>query len=58
MAADLAYKDLPQVNLDKFYMPQGHFEDAELRRKVIAQLHRVLENTERFVVASKSDAGV
>ena len=55
IAADLGYKGLSQVDLDKFYIPQGHVDDAEFQRKVGAQWHRVLENTERFIVAPRAD---
>ena len=53
MAKELRYSRLSQVDLDKFYLPQGHVDDAEFRRKVAHQVSRVLENTERFVVVPK-----
>jgi hypothetical protein len=55
IAEDLGYKGLSQVDLDKFYIPQGHVDDAEFQRKVGAQWHRVLENTERFIVVPRAD---
>lgn len=55
MAADLNYSNLKQTDLDKFYIPQGHVDDAEFQRKVAHQWSRVLENTERFVVEKKPD---
>ena len=56
MAKDLRYTGLSQVDLDKFYIPQGHVDDAEFRRKVAHQVSRVLENTERFIVVPKDEA--
>ena len=55
MSKELGYKGLSQVDLDKFYIPQGHFDDEQSQRKMGAQLQRVLENTERFVVVPRSD---
>lgn len=54
MAAELGYRDLAQVDLDKFYVPQGHVDDAEFQRKVGQQWARVLENTEHFVVQART----
>ena len=54
MAADLHYSNLKQTDLDKFYIPQGHVDDADFQRKVGQQWSRVLENTERFLVEPKS----
>jgi len=55
MAADLRYSNLKQTDLDKFYIPQGHVDDAEFQRKVAQQWSRVLENTEHFLVEKKAD---
>ena len=55
MAADLHYSNLKQTDLDKFYIPQGHVDDADFQRKVGEQWSRVLENTERFLVEPKSN---
>lgn len=55
MAKDMHYLDLSQLDLDKFYLPQGHVDDAEFQRKVSQQWFRVLENTEHFVVAPRDD---
>lgn len=55
MAANLGYSRLSQIDLDKFYVPQGHVDDAEFQRKVSQQWSRVLENTERFVVVPKDE---
>ena len=53
IASDLGYKGLSQVDLDKFYIPQGHVDDAEFQKKVAGQLSRVLENTEHLLVAPR-----
>lgn len=50
MARDLGYKNLTQVDLDKFYWPQGLVDEAQLQAKVAGELGRVLENTSRFLV--------
>jgi hypothetical protein len=55
MAQELKYQGLSQVDLDKFYIPQGHVDDAEFQRKMAALWQRVLENTERFVVVTRAD---
>ena len=48
MAEDLHYRGLSQVDLDKFYIPQGHVDDVEHQRKVGKELLRVLEASERL----------
>ena len=53
IAKDLRYSHLSQVDLDKFYIPQGHVDDEEFQRKVGQQWSRVLENTERFLLVPK-----
>jgi hypothetical protein len=55
IAQDVGYKAISQIDLDKFYIPQGHADDAEFQRKVGQQWARVLQNTEHFVVAARSD---
>jgi hypothetical protein len=50
MATELGYRKLSQIELDKFYLPQGHVDDAEFQRNVAQQWARVLEKTERFLV--------
>lgn len=57
MAKVLGYPSLSQVDLDKFYIPQGHADDAEFQRKVGQQWSRVLANTEHLMLKSK-DAGL
>ncbi len=53
MAEELGYSKLSQLDLDKFYVPQGHVDDAEFRRNVAKQWARVLENTEYFIVQGR-----
>ena len=53
IAKDLSYKGLTQLDLDKFYLPQGHVDEAEFRKKVSTHLARVLENTESVVVKAR-----
>lgn len=55
IAENLSYSTLSQVDLDKFYTPQGHVDDAEFQRKVGQQWSRVLENTEHFIVKARND---
>ncbi len=55
MAKELEFKTLSQVDLDKFYVPQGHVDDADFQKKVAQQWARVLENTEHFVVEARQD---
>jgi hypothetical protein len=55
MAQELGYKGVSQVDLDKFYIPQGHVDDAEFQRSMGVLWKRVLENTERFVVMPRAD---
>ncbi|MDO8459310.1 MAG: hypothetical protein Q7T07_20600 [Burkholderiaceae bacterium] len=55
ISQELGYKGLSQVDLDKFYIPQGHVDDAEYQKKMAGLWQRVLENTERFVVLPRTD---
>lgn len=54
MARAMGYPKLSQVDIDKFYVPQGHWNDIVHQQSVNAHLLRVLENTERFVVAARA----
>ena len=53
MAEDLHYKGLSQVDLDKFYIPQGHVDDVEHQRKIGKELLRVLESSERLATVPR-----
>ncbi len=55
MAEELGFGTLSQLDLDKFYVPQGHVDDADFQLKVAQQWARVLENTERFIVEPRQD---
>lgn len=55
MAQALGYKGLTQLDLDKFYVPQGHVDDQEFRKNLNQNLARILENTERFIVKAKDE---
>jgi hypothetical protein len=55
IAKDLRYPTLTQTDLDKFYIPQGHMDQLELRGKLQNEMLRVLENTASFVVTKKED---
>ena len=54
MATNLGYKNLTAVELYKFYIPQGHVDDAQFRQRMGKHWERVLENTERFVLHARS----
>ena len=53
MGKQLGYKGLTQLDLDKFYLPQGHVDDAEFRKRLANNISRVLENTEHIVVQAR-----
>jgi hypothetical protein len=42
MAKDLGY-DIKTTDLDKFYLPQGHFDETTLNREMQTELLRVLK---------------
>ncbi len=48
MARCLNYKNLQQTDIDKFYTPIAHGDQAALNYKVQTELLRVLENTGAF----------
>jgi hypothetical protein len=53
IAKDLHYPTLQQIDLDKFYVPQGHVDQFEMQSKIQKELLTVLENTAAFVVSKK-----
>lgn len=53
MAEELGFANLQQIDMEKFYTPIAHGLEAESNAALRAELLRVLENTERFVVVSK-----
>ncbi len=48
IALDLGYKNIQQVDIDKFYTPVGHLNQFEYNVKLQTELLRVLENTSKF----------
>ena len=57
IAQDLDYSSLSQLDLDKFYIPQGHFDSAEFQKNMQQQWARVLQKTEHFIVKSREQEG-
>ena len=55
MAKVLGYKNIDQVDLDRFYVPQGHIDEAEYQNKVQKELLRVLENSAKIHTLPKSE---
>lgn len=55
MAKDLRYPTLKQTDIDKFYVPQGHIDEADFQREVGTEWLRVLKNTERFLAEKKTE---
>lgn len=53
MSQELHYSKLSQIDLDKFYIPQGHADEAEFQQQASEHWLRVLKNTERFLVEPK-----
>ena len=58
IAQSMGYEKLKQTDIDKFYTPIAHGNQAVLNEKLQTELVRVLENTERFLVAKKPDASL
>jgi hypothetical protein len=57
MAHECGYTGVSQIDLDKFYIPQGHVDEEEFQRAVSEEWHRVLKNTERFLVEPRDSDG-
>lgn len=55
IAKDLNYPTLKQTDLDKFYIPQGHFDQFVMNAAVQREFLRVLQNTASFVVTKKEE---
>ncbi len=55
MAKHLGYKSLQQINIDKFYAPQIHGEQAALNQQVQVELLRVLQNTKTLSAQEKDN---
>jgi hypothetical protein len=55
IASSMGYKNLKQTDIDKFYSPTAHIDQAQTNMKMQQEFIRVLENTERFVVVKRQD---
>ncbi len=55
MAKVLGFRRLQQVDIDKYYYPQGYEDQQKAQAQMETQWLRVLGNTEHFVVAAKKD---
>ena len=55
MAKTLGYKNLQQTDIDKFYTPTAHGDQATLNHKVQTELLRVLENTGSLATFKKKE---
>ena len=53
MARVLGYKNLQQIDIDKFYTPIAHGEQYLISQKLQQEFLRVLENTSHFVTLGK-----
>ena len=53
MAAELGFCKLQQTEIDKFYIPQAHADQANMNAAIQMEFLRVLKNTERLVVVPK-----
>jgi hypothetical protein len=55
MARSLGYRTIQQTDIDKFYIPRAHGEQAEANLEIQKEWLRVLKNTSRFIVDKKDD---
>ena len=53
MAAELGYKSLSQTDIDKFYSPVAHGNEAEMTWRLRAELLRVLQGAHNIVIPSQ-----
>lgn len=51
MGKVLGYKNLQQVDIDKFYTPVAHGEQSQMNARIQTEWLRILENTNHFLVA-------
>jgi hypothetical protein len=56
MAEPLGYKSLKQIDINKFYIPQGHVDQQTLVDKINHEWLRVLENTNSLALNKKIKA--
>ena len=57
MAASLGFRRLQQTDIDKFYTPQAHGDQAHLNWQCQTEWLRVLQSTNRFNVEPKPPEG-
>lgn len=57
MGKALGFRGLTTIDLDKFYIPQGHQDEFEFKQRMGQHWERVLQNTAHFVVASRAADG-
>jgi hypothetical protein len=55
IAETLGFHKLHQTDIDKFYIPQAHADQANLNASCQLEWLRVLKNTERLVVVPKEN---
>ena len=53
MAKTLGYKELQQIDIDRFYMPEAHGYQTALTYKIQQELLRVLEGSDRISLPPK-----
>ena len=57
MSVTLGYRSIQQTDIDKFYAPQAHGDQAALNAELQKEFLRVLKATASLVVKRKSDQG-
>ncbi|HMH17209.1 MAG TPA: DUF6680 family protein [Burkholderiales bacterium] len=55
MAQSLGYKSLQQIDIDRFYGPQAHTDEALRNYELQTELLRVLKSTERLSVERREE---
>lgn len=53
MARTLKYPQLTQVEIDKFYVPEGHYYEMSMHDSINKELLRVLRSTQHLIVAPR-----
>ena len=57
IATTLGYESLKQIDIDKYYFPEGHGYQAKMNEDIQKEFLRVLQNTESLSAIQKSPAG-
>ncbi len=55
MAEHLGYGQLPQIELEKYYQPKGHYDWHKTTAEIQQELLRVLKNTETLYFLAQTD---